>query len=226
MMLLGVYLAACTLLVAAGLAKALRPQDTARALALALRPGSRSTIGTSSSWGTRTRRLALALRPGSRSTRAEPGRGQRPGGWVGWSGVVRVGAAAEAALGTAGWLRPSTTVAVAVAASYGTFVAFVVHARVRGGPLATCGCFGAPDTTPTLLHAALDLTLAASAVGVAVGGGPARWPGAIMHQPGAGIPLASGVLVLSGLAWGVMGPYGKLLGVRRSLEPAHERQRG
>jgi len=64
------------------------------------------------------------------------------------------------------------------------------YARRHGGPLATCGCFGRPDTPPTALHLFVDLVLAAAAAAVAAG---APSQGTLVtqlaHQPWAGLPL-------------------------------------
>ena len=151
MALIGLYLIAAGLLCVAGVAKALRPDDTALAMA-ALVPG----------------------RP--------PLRVVRP--------VVRVGALAEAALGAVAILFPRPVTAALVALSYLAFTAVVAYARWRGGALATCGCFGRPDTPPTALHLVLDLTLAAAAAAVALGAPPQNTLGLqLAHQPWAGFPL-------------------------------------
>jgi hypothetical protein len=153
--LIGLYLIASGLLIAAGVGKAARPDDTARALA-ALLPASASA-----SWS------LAGLR---------------------WA--VRIGALAEAALGVAALVVPRPVTAALVALSYVCFFGVVAYARRRGGPLATCGCFGRPDTPPTVLHMVLDLALAAAAVAVAVGA-PDHGTLAtqLAHQPWAGIPL-------------------------------------
>ena len=126
MELIGLYLIAAGLLVVAGVAKAARPDDTARALA-ALLPRHRRSLR-------RARWLVRARRAGGGRARC-----RRPG-----------------------FPRPAT--AALVAASYLCFSGVVAYARRRGGPLATCGCFGRPDTPPTALHLVLDLVLAAAAV--------------------------------------------------------------
>jgi hypothetical protein len=149
--LIGLYLIAAGLLVVAGVAKAARPDDTARAMA-ALLPGSPS--------------LAVVR------------------------GVVRIGALVEAALGTAALAFPRPATAALVALSYACFSGVVIDARRRGGPLATCACFGRADTPPTVLHLVIDLGLATVAVVVAL-----RAPAhgtlvtQLAHQPWAGFPL-------------------------------------
>jgi hypothetical protein len=149
--LIGLYLVAAGLLVVAGVGKAMRPDDTARALAV--------------------------LSPGSPSL--------RPLRWA-----VRLGALAEAGLGVVAILFPRPVTAALVSFSYVCFAVVVAFARQRGGPLATCGCFGRPDTPPTLLHLVLDLALAGAAAAVAVGApGDGSLVAQLAHQPGAGLPL-------------------------------------
>ena len=86
-------------------------------------------------------------------------------------GLVRAGAAAEVALGTASLLRDSRWLALGVAASYVAFTAVVVLALARGGVLASCGCFGKADIPPTRLHAVVTGAFAVAALSVA-GPGP------------------------------------------------------
>ena len=152
MELIGLYLVAAGLLVVAGVAKAARPDDTARALA--------------------------SLLPG-------PPAAARVMRWL-----VRTGALAEAALGAVAIAVPRPATAALVALSYVCFFGVVACARRRGGPLATCGCFGRPDTPPTAVHLVVDLVLAVAAAIVAVG---APRHGTLVtqlaHQPWAGVPL-------------------------------------
>ena len=165
MELIGLFLVAAGLLVVAGVAKAARPDDTARAMA-ALLPGS------------------PPLRP------------------VRW--LVRAGAVAEAALGVVAIAVPRPLTAALVACSYVAFAGVVAVARWRGGPLATCGCFGRPDTPPTALHLVLNLVLAGAALAVAVDAPSTGTLAAqLARMPWAGVPLlfASAVgLWLTGLA--------------------------
>ena len=151
MELIGLFLIAAGLLVAAGVAKAVRPDDTARAMA--------------------------ALLPGAP--------GPRPLRWL-----VRAGALAEAALGAVAIVFPRPLTAALVALSYLAFAGVVATARWRGGPLATCGCFGRPDTPPTVLHLMLNLALALAAAAFASGAPSSGTLAAeLAHQPWAGVPL-------------------------------------
>jgi hypothetical protein len=149
--LIGLYLIAAGLLVVAGLAKAARPDDTARALAVLL--------------------------PGSPPLRL-----------LWWA--VRLGALAEAVLGGLALVFPRPVTAALVALSYTCFAGVVFGARRRGGPLATCGCFGRADTPPTAVHLVADLALAGAAVVVAVAApGDGTLAAQLAHQPWAGLPL-------------------------------------
>lgn len=158
MELIGPYLAGAALLVVAGLAKVVRPEDTARALAL------------------------LVGRP-LRALRA----------------AVRIGAVAEVVVGVVALVLPRTVPASLVAASYAGFAVVTVVVRARGGPLASCGCFGTPDTPATRLHVVVDLGLAAAAGAVAASGSASGTLASVLaRQPGHGVPL---VLVSAACAW-------------------------
>lgn len=176
MELIGPYLAACVLLVVAGAAKAVRPGDTARAVAVVVPV-----------------RLAVV------------------------APLVRVGAAAEGAVGITGLVRPSSWTASAVAVSYLLFAGFVTVVLTRGAPLASCGCFGTPDTPATRLHVVLNLVLAASAVAVAVGI-PAGWlPAVVSSQPWHGVPLVLVSLIGAWLAMLALTRLAVLGAVRNEL---------
>jgi Methylamine utilisation protein MauE len=148
--LIGLYLVACGLLVVAGVAKALRPDDTARAMA-----------------------AALPLR--TRTARR----------------LVRVGSVAEAALGITALVLPRPWWAALVALSYAVFAGFVAYARSTGGAIASCGCFGTPDTPATLVHAVVNVVLALSAVALAVSAPEGTVVTVLAHQPGHGVPLVA-----------------------------------
>jgi hypothetical protein len=171
----GVYLMGCALLVVAGIAKAARPGDTARALAGA--------------FGGPPHRL--------------------------WSHGVRGFAAAEAVVGIVAIVAPGLVVAVVVGASFAAFTAFVLYARGTGGVLSTCGCFGSPDTPPTVLHAVLDAGLSVAALLVAI-----QWPGgSVVHVLGRqyldGVPLVVASALGAWLAFLVMSPLARLQALRR-----------
>jgi hypothetical protein len=173
---MGPYLAACVLLLVAGVAKVFRPMDTARAV------------------------VAVVPVP-LRAARA----------------LVRVGAAAEAALGAVALARPSPVAAVLVVLSYLGFAGFVALARTRGGPLATCGCFGTPDTPATRTHVIVTLAFAASAAGVAASGLSGWLPTLLTRQPWHGVPLATLGLLCAWLAYLAMGRLAEVGAARRLL---------
>lgn len=85
--------------------------------------------------------------------------------------AVRVGGAAEALLAVAAALSGNGLLALLVGVSYGVFTAYVLVALGRHAPIGTCGCFGRPDTPPSLVHVVLDLAAIVSATGVALGDG-------------------------------------------------------
>ena len=138
-----------------------------------------------------------------------------------WTAAVRVGAAAEAVVGVAAAVHPSPVTAAAVAVSYVAFTAFVLRTRATGGPLATCGCFGSPDTPPTLGHAGIDLLAALAATGVAVAG-PDGWIGPVLAgQPYHGVALVAASALATWLAFLVLVPLTRLQALRATVPVPH-----
>jgi hypothetical protein len=177
MTLLGFFVAGASLLVAAGLAKAVRPTDTSNALA--------ATFG----WWA-----------------------PRPGRWI-----VRGAAGLEAGLGMSALWLPLRPVAAAVAASYLAFAVFVVIARQRGGPLATCGCFAGTDTPATRKHAVINsaLALACGFVAWRATGTDSSLVSALRQQYAGGlllVPLGAG---LAGCVYLVLVPLARLEALRK-----------
>lgn len=157
MELIGPYVAGCLLLAIAGLAKAVRPSDTARAVAEVVPL------------------QFAAIRP-----------------------LVRVGAVAEAGVGIVALMHPSPVTAGLVALSYLGLAGFVAVVLTRGGPLATCGCFGKSDTPATRLHIVVNLALAGSAIVVAATVHSSWLSSLLAAQPWHGMPL---VLLSPLCAW-------------------------
>lgn len=117
--------------------------------------------------------------------------------------AVRVLAALELAVGLLGMWAPSSVSAGMVAGSYVGFSAFVLVALVRGGSLATCGCFAKVDTPPTVTHVVLTLVIAASAATVAATAGPGwhvLWS-FVGHQPLHGAPMLLSAVAVAVVAW-------------------------
>jgi hypothetical protein len=77
--------------------------------------------------------------------------------------LVRLGGAAEAALGATVLLSGGRIPAALVAVSYLSFTAFLAVALRRGGTLASCGCLGRADTPPTVAHLVITVGLCAGA---------------------------------------------------------------
>lgn len=101
--------------------------------------------------------------------------------------LVRLLAVAEVVVGAGAVLTGARPMALLVAASYGAFSAFVLFAMARGGVVSSCGCFGTPDTPPTLSH--LLITMAAAGVSVGFADDPAPLLGGLGDQPLWGLPF-------------------------------------
>lgn len=131
------------------------------------------------------------------------------------SPAVRLLAGLEAVIGLAALVYPNRVLAALVAASYLAFAGFVLYARAKGGVLATCGCFGSPDTPPTVLHAVVDLGLCAGGVGVAVAGVSGTIGAVLADQPYHGVPLVVASVLTAGLAFAVLSPLARLTALRQ-----------
>lgn len=120
--------------------------------------------------------------------------------------VVRAGAACEVAIGVVGFV--TTIAAPAVAASYVAFAVYVALLLRRGGRLATCGCFGEPDTPATRTHVALNASFAVAALAVS-------GSGATMRDAGPALLLAAAVI--TGLAFVLLVELPAVVAIRREL---------
>jgi hypothetical protein len=109
-------------------------------------------------------------------------------GLPGSPAAVRLLGVVEVAVGVGALVTGGRAFAALVAASYLAFAAYVALALVRGGALASCGCFGKPDTPPTRLHLIVNATAAAVAIAVAVNPSTAALA-ALGTQPLAGLPF-------------------------------------
>ena len=176
---LGIFLMGAGLLVAGGVLKALRPADTARAIAAVL-PGTPSRL---------------------------------------WPPVVRGLAVVEAAVGAAAVVHPDEVLAVTVAVSYLTFAVWVLWARAHGGALSTCGCFGTPDTPPTVVHAVIDAVVAGGAIGLVISPATGWIPNLLARQYDHGVPLVLAALLAGWLAYLVMSPLARLNALRTHAPP-------
>jgi hypothetical protein len=186
--LIGPTLVACVMLVVAGVMKAVRPDDTARALVTMVPARARSFIG--------VRQLRV---------------------------MIRSAAVLEAGVGLVAMLAPRTASVAAVAGSYLVFSAVVVSLRRRGGALASCGCFGTPDTPATLWHAGIDLLLALAS-GTVASAAPSS--GSIVtvlaRQPLHGVPLVAAAGVGAWLLYLSLSVLPALGAVRSTLASGSE----
>lgn len=135
--------------------------------------------------------------------------------------VVRSAAGLEAILGLGAFVLPRWPLAATVAVVYSGFAGFAWYARRRGAALATCGCFGMPDTPPTRAHVMLDVALVACAAGAAAWMGHARPGGTVLSllatQPAHGIPLLASSGVFAGLAFLCLTSLARLGAARRMI---------
>jgi hypothetical protein len=109
--------------------------------------------------------------------------------------LVRVGAAAELALGVAAVAVGGEWLWWLVAASYAAFAVFVVAALRAGTMIGSCGCFGREETPPHPTHVGLNLVLAGLAAATAL-----RAPGAVVDSLADHPGTAVAVLAVSGVA--------------------------
>jgi hypothetical protein len=139
-------------------------------------------------------------------------------------GVIRIVAILEAGLGVVAVALPRPLLAAFVAASYIGFAGVVAYARGRGGALASCGCFGTPDTPATLLHVVVDLVAALAAVLVATSASSAATIATVLsHQPLHGAPLLLVSAVGAWLTYLTLSTLGTLEAVRRTVDVSGER---
>lgn len=118
--------------------------------------------------------------------------------------LVRLLAAGEVVVGAAALARPGRLTGVLVLLAYGAFTAFVALALRRGGVLASCGCFGRPDTPPTTSHLLVTALLAASGAVVAWGSAVAPsspWWSQAARQPGVAAALVGLAALVAALAY-------------------------
>lgn len=104
--------------------------------------------------------------------------------------LVRLGAAAELALGALALSIGGPVLWGLVALSFLAFAAFVSVALREGSMIGTCGCFGREDTPPHPLHVAVNLALAgvAATLALRVEGSPAA---ALSEEPVSGAVLVA-----------------------------------
>lgn len=115
-------------------------------------------------------------------------------------GLVRAGSAAELALGVAALSAGGAALWALVALSYLAFAGFVTAALRAGTMIGSCGCFGREDTPPHWSHVAMDVVLAALAVGIAITSSAPPLD-ALADHPGHAVPAVLLAVVALGLLW-------------------------
>jgi hypothetical protein len=114
--------------------------------------------------------------------------------------LVRLGSAAELALGVAAVTAGGALLWLLVGASYLAFAGFVVAALRAGTMIGSCGCFGREETPPHGSHVALNLVLAALSVLIALQA-PSAPLDAVFDHPGAGIAVVAVAALSVVLLW-------------------------
>lgn len=167
--------------------------------------------------------LLLAIAGTAKAFRPLPtSRALRAAGLPSGAGLVRLLGGGEAVLAIVALAVAGPAPAAFVAISYASFAAFVGYAKVRGLAISSCGCFGKPDTPPTNAHVVVNLAAALLAAAAAVA--PGRSPfGELAHSPGAGVPFAALVLVITALGYLALAEWPRLVAVLR-LNPPREAQ--
>ncbi|MGH8872144.1 MAG: MauE/DoxX family redox-associated membrane protein [Acidimicrobiia bacterium] len=84
------------------------------------------------------------------------------------NGVVRLLGVVEVGVGAAAIVTGSPLWALATGVFYVCFALFVVYALRSGIPISSCGCFGSPDTPPSVGHVVLNAAAAVVALAVAM----------------------------------------------------------
>ena len=118
--------------------------------------------------------------------------------------LVRLLAVGEVAVGTAALVVPGRVTGVLVLLAYVAFSAFVALALRRGGVLASCGCFGRPDTPPTVSHLLVTALLAASGAVVAATSAvttTSPWWSQAGRQPGLAATLVGLAALVAALSY-------------------------
>lgn len=161
--------------------------------------------------------LALAA-PGKWRRPDDTVRALRAAGWGGGQAISRLAvhalAAGEVVLAAAVVLVPSRPVLLLLALAYLGFGGFVLIALRAGSPLASCGCFGRPDTPPTRVHLVVVLAAALAAAGAVVTGSASL--GDVLASSWGGLPLLAVVAVGSWLAWAALSLLPQLLAAART----------
>jgi hypothetical protein len=135
--------------------------------------------------------------------------------------LIRFLAAVEAVVGGLGLLLPRPSTAALVGASYFAFAGLIAYARSRGGALASCGCFGTPDTPATQLHVVIDIVIGSAAVATAVEVPATGWLMTVLiQQPLHGLPLMTLTAVGAGVTYLTLSRLAQLQAIRLAFTPS------
>jgi hypothetical protein len=133
--------------------------------------------------------------------------------------VIRIVSVGEAGLGLVALVAPRPLTAALVGTSYLAFAGVVAYARSKGGALASCGCFGTPDTPATYTHVVMDLLLATSALISAWTGPRAGWIMTVLaRQPLRGAPLLLLTVAGTAMTYLTLSALARLRAVRLAID--------
>jgi hypothetical protein len=130
------------------------------------------------------------------------------------TGLVRLLGVGELVLAAAVWLRPTALVLAALAVAYLAFAGFVAVALRSGTSLSSCGCFGRPDTPPTVVHLVV-VAAAALVAGAAAVTGTASLHEVVTVGRWYGVPLVLGAALTTFLAWAALAVLPRVVAASR-----------
>ncbi len=118
---------------------------------------------------------------------------------------------AEITVGVSVLATHSPLAYIAQGVMYLAFLAWIIAAKLRSVPIASCGCLGTPDTPPYWGHIVVNVVALATSFGAGLE------TAVVAGNPGATGPLSFVVSLLgAALAWIVIGEGARLAGVRKS----------
>ncbi|MFP5317141.1 MAG: MauE/DoxX family redox-associated membrane protein [Acidimicrobiia bacterium] len=147
---------------------------------------------------------------------APTARALRAAGLAPLAPAARILGAVEVVVGLGALAVDSAVLSGLVAAFYLGFAGFVARALTQDAAVDDCGCFGASDSPPSLLHLVVDVAAAGVAVAVALGPGGYSLPSALDGQPLGGVPFLTLAVVAAGLAYAVLAVLPRTLATLRS----------
>jgi hypothetical protein len=114
---------------------------------------------------------------------------------------VRIFGLIESMAGVAAFIRPGLVTGAAVAALYLGFSLFLLWLLVQQIPVTSCGCLGARETPPSVIHLALNACAATAAIAVAAGAEPSGIVPFVVDLSYRAIPFVIGLVAIAYAAY-------------------------